>query len=213
MPSASRMRCGRSGSLTELVPGGVRQSPAQKWSRRNSPDQVSRRARQEIRRRDSAEEVSRRQPGCPSEPDIQRVDVGAFAAHRQCPGPPRHDPTRLAISAVSTEQRTGAVVPGPHCRSPCRHAQNDDRRAGTQAAHRTLALCHHRRDTGGRRLTPSRLKGLTGTSRPLSTISARAGFSRAAELRIRGGGNRKTNMALMPTERMGPPPGASRRCA
>lgn len=32
-------------ALTELVPGDVRQSPARKSSRRNSPDQVSRRAR------------------------------------------------------------------------------------------------------------------------------------------------------------------------
>src|SRR5882724_5800256 len=35
------------------------------------------------------------------------------------------------------------------------------------------------------------------------------GFRRTAELTIRGGGYRKTNMALMSTERMGPPPGAS----
>src|SRR5207253_948414 len=35
---------------------------------------------------------------------------------RQCPGPPRHDPTRLALSAVSEAERTGTVVPGPHCR-------------------------------------------------------------------------------------------------
>ena len=28
----------------------------------------------------------------------------------------------------------------PHCRSPCRHAQNDDRRTRAQTAHRTLAF-------------------------------------------------------------------------
>src|SRR6516162_1756029 len=43
---------------------------------------------------------------------------------------------------------------------------------------------------------------------PLTTIfGARAGaFSTTAELTIRGGGS---NLALMPTDRMGPPPGAS----
>jgi hypothetical protein len=34
-------------------------------------------------------------------------------------------------------------------------------------------------------------------------------FSTTAELTIRGGGKQYSNMALMPTERMGPPPGAS----
>src|SRR5215472_5529070 len=37
------------------APGDVRQSPARKSSRRNSPDQVSRRACQEIGRRDTSE--------------------------------------------------------------------------------------------------------------------------------------------------------------
>ena len=64
--------------------------------------------------------------------------------------------------------------------------------------------------TGGRRLTSSVLKGLTGTSIPLSTIRrSRWLFSTTAELTIRGGGKPYSNMALMPTERMGPPPGAS----
>ena len=45
---------------------------------------------------------------------------------RQRPGPPWHDPTRLALSAVSEGERTGPVVPGPHCRQPSRHAQDDD---------------------------------------------------------------------------------------
>jgi hypothetical protein len=34
-------------------------------------------------------------------------------------------------------------------------------------------------------------------------------FRRTAELTIRGGGKPYSNVALMPTERMGPPPGAS----
>src|SRR6516164_8988688 len=48
-------------------------------------------------------------------------------------------------------------------------------------------------------------------SMPLTTIfGARAGaFSRTAELTIRGGGKPYSNLALMPTDRMGPPPGAS----
>ena len=46
---------------------------------------------------------------------------------------------------------------------------------------------------------------------PLTTIfGARAGaFSTTAELTIRGGGKPYSNLALMPTDRMGPPPGAS----
>ena len=46
---------------------------------------------------------------------------------------------------------------------------------------------------------------------PLTTIfGACAGaFSTTAELTIRGGGKPYSNLALMPTDRMGPPPGAS----
>src|SRR5271168_1953192 len=40
-------------------------------------------------------------------------------------------------------------------------------------------------------------------------LGARVGFQPTAELTIRGGGTPYSNMALMPTERMGPPPGAS----
>jgi hypothetical protein len=99
-----------------------------------------------------------------------------------CPGPPRHDPTRLALSAVSKEQRTGAMVAGPHGRSPCRHAQNDDRRTRAQAARRTLVICHHGRDAGGRRLTRGRPKGVTEASIHSAPFSARGGFS--ADCRI-----------------------------
>src|SRR6202011_709343 len=34
---------------------------------------------------------------------------------RQRPGPPRYDPTRLALSAVSEGERIGIVVPRPNC--------------------------------------------------------------------------------------------------
>src|SRR5712664_4512061 len=40
------------------------------------------------------------------------------------------------------------------------NAQDDDRRHGTQAADRALALCHDWRDIGGRHLAAGRLKGL-----------------------------------------------------
>src|ERR1700747_415403 len=48
-------------------------------------------------------------------------------------------------------------------------------------------------------------------SMPLTTIfGARAGdFSTTAGLTIRGGGIPYSNLALMPTDRMGPPPGAT----
>ena len=75
-------------------------------------------------------------------------DRRAVARYAGLTGAPWDDPTRLALSAVSKEQRTGPVVPGPHGRSPRRHAQNNDRRPGAQAAHRTLAICHHWRAIG-----------------------------------------------------------------
>src|SRR5258705_68604 len=63
--------------------------------------------------------------------------------------------------------------------------------------------------TEGRRLRTSGWKELPERSDHSALFGARAGFQRDHELRIRGGGNRKTNMALTPTERMGQPPGAS----
>src|ERR1700720_3893032 len=80
------------------------------------------------------------------------------------------DQNSTIIAVVELSQSSwlvAGVLPGIE-RQP--YAQDDDRRAGTQAAHRALALCHDGRDTGGRRLTSSGLKGLTGTSRPLSPI-------------------------------------------
>src|SRR5580700_666593 len=78
-------------------------------------------------------------------------------------------------------------------------------RAGTQTGHRALALCHHWRAIGGRRLTSSVLKGLTGTRIPLSTIRrSRRLFSTTAELTIRGGGKPYTNVALDDDRKNGP---------
>src|SRR5690348_758326 len=110
--------------------------------------------------------------GAPDESGAKRREQGlAKAGNARV----RRDPTRLALSAVSKGQRTGAMVPGPHCRSPCRHAQNDDRRTRAQTAHRTLALCHHWPDAGGRRLTSSGLKGIYRTSITTELFGARAG--------------------------------------
>ena len=87
------------------------------------------------------------------------------------------------------------------------HAQDDDRRAGTQAVDRALAPCHDGRDFGGRRPASGGL-GPPGTaSSPYSALAL--AFSADCRLTIRGGGKPYSNMALMPTERMGPPPGAS----
>src|SRR5215813_3583737 len=71
------------------------------------------------------------------------------------------------------------MVPGPHGRSPCRHPQNDDRRTRAQTAHRTLALCHHWPDAGGRRLTSSGLKGVYRNEVTTELFGARAGFRRS----------------------------------
>ena len=79
---------------------------------------------------------------------------------------------------------------------------NHDRRAGTQVDHCALALCHYWRTTGGRRLTSSVLKGLTGTSISLSTI--RRSRCTTAELTIRGGGMPYSNLALDADRENGP---------
>jgi transposase len=58
-----------------------------------------------------------RYAGLTSAPDESGAKAAGTRASqsRQRPCPPRHDPTRLALSAVSEGQRTGTVVPGPHC--------------------------------------------------------------------------------------------------
>src|SRR5882724_7308492 len=76
-----------------------------------------------------------------------------------------------------------------------------------KTGHRTLALGHHWRDIGGRRPASGRLKARE--EHPLTYSALALAFQRTAELTIRGGGKPYSNMALMPTERMGPPPGAS----
>src|SRR6202007_264132 len=101
----------------------------------------------------------RRPDGCAGRERCQAAGTRACQS-RQCPGPPWDDPTRLALSAVSKEQRNGPVVPGPHGRSPWRHAQNNDRRHGAQAAHRTLAICHHWRAIGRRHPASGKLTNL-----------------------------------------------------
>ena len=49
---------------------------------------------------------------------------------------------------------------------------------------------------------------LTGTSIHSTPFGARASFSADCRIAIRGGGKPYSNVALMPIERMGPPPGA-----
>jgi transposase len=53
--------------------------------------------------------------GSPNESGAKRREQG-LARAGNASGPPWHDPTRLALPAVSEAERTGAVVPGPHCR-------------------------------------------------------------------------------------------------
>src|SRR5205085_11471072 len=63
-------------------------------------------------------------------------------------------------------------------------------------------------DTGGRRFASSGVKGFTRTSIHSTPFGARASFSADCRIAIRGGGKPYSNVALMPIERMGPPPGA-----
>jgi len=83
---------------------------------------------------------------------------------------------------------------------PSRHAQDDDCRAGTQAAHRALALCHHRRDIGGRHLASGRLKALG----ELTYSALRARIQRVLPIDDPRWREPARDMAQMPTERMGP---------
>src|SRR5262249_41850406 len=53
--------------------------------------------------------------GSPDESGAKRREQG-LARAGNARGPPRHDPTRLALSAVSEAERTGTVVPGSHWR-------------------------------------------------------------------------------------------------
>jgi transposase len=53
--------------------------------------------------------------GSPDESGVEATGTRPRQS-RQCPGPPRHGPAGLALSVVSEGERTGPVVPGPHCR-------------------------------------------------------------------------------------------------
>ena len=79
----------------------------------------------------------------------------------------------------------------PHCRSPCRHTQNDDRRTRAQTAHRTLALCHHWADAGGRRLTAGAGRHRSGVlpTGGLGPICARGVTSRGPSSRAHARGS------------------------
>src|SRR5919112_73480 len=68
---------------------------------------------------------------------------------RQCPGPPRHAATGLALPDIPEGQCACAMVSGADGRRARRHPQDDDCGAGPQAAHRALETCHHRRGAAG----------------------------------------------------------------
>src|SRR5208337_1180033 len=56
-----------------------------------------------------------RYAGLTNAPDERRATARTRARQsRQRPGPPRHDPTRLALSDVSEGERAGIVVSRPH---------------------------------------------------------------------------------------------------
>ena len=65
----------------------------------------------------------------------------------------RHDPVGVAFSQISKRQRPGPMVQGANDRWPERDAQDHDRGAGTQTAHRALASRHHGRGAEGHHLT------------------------------------------------------------
>jgi transposase len=109
-----------------------------------------------------------------SRPMRDRRAVARYAGLTGAPdesGAQRHDPTRLALSDVSEGERAGIVVSRPHRRQPKWHAQDHDRRAGTQTGDCALALCHHWRDIGGRHPASGRLNAQTST--PLPTRRSR----------------------------------------
>jgi len=63
-------------------------------------------------------------------------------AGRQRTGAARHDPARLALPDLPEGQRLGAMVSGANRGRTRRHAQDDDRGLGPQAAHRAVAHGH-----------------------------------------------------------------------
>ena len=153
--------------------------------------------------------VARRRPdGCAGRERRQAAGTRACQS-RQCPGPPWDDPTRLALSAVSKEQRTGPVVPDPYGRSPWRHAQNNDRRPGAKAAHRALAICHHWRAIGRRHAASGKLN--EPLEDHLLTLLDAGCWHPQRGLPVDDPRWREpvADVAPMPTKRMGPPPGAS----
>ena len=70
-----------------------------------------------------------------------------------------------------------------------------------------MALCHHRRNIGGRHLASGRLKASGRASSYL--FGARARVQRGLSIDDPRWREPAVDMAQMPTERMGPPPGAS----
>src|SRR5437868_1588316 len=99
-----------------------------------------------------------------AQPDLPLAEVCGPAViltdHREVPL------SEEGWSSTPTRPQTSAQL----IRATRSHAQDNDRRAGTQTGHCALAFCHYWRATGGRRLTSSALKELTGTSIALSTI-------------------------------------------
>ena len=73
---------------------------------------------------------------------------------RQCPGPARPRPAGVALAYVPEGQRLGTMVPQTDRERQRRYPQDNDRRAGTQAADCAVALCNPRRGAAGHRPAP-----------------------------------------------------------
>ncbi len=120
--------------------------------------------------------MSGRGPHAHCEPNEGHPGLARHSQSRQRPGPPRHDPARLALSTVSEGERTGTVGPRPHL-SPW-HASSSSRSGALSrlARHWRASSCVRRAERP--------------PAKHLLTYSALAlAFRAGCRLRIRGGGS------------------------
>jgi transposase len=115
--------------------------------------------------------------GSPDESGIKRREKGTGASGK-CQGPPRHDPTGLAVAHAPEKQRARAMVSNANGGRQARPAENHDRRLGPQAADRTMALRDDGRGADRRGAASGDMSDLTQTEfrRPKRQDSAQVRY-------------------------------------
>jgi transposase len=124
---------------------------------------------------------------------------------RQCSGAPWADPTCLEVPHVPEEWRTCAVVSVSDRGGEGSTQDNHDCGAGPQAPDRAVAHGHDWRGAGGRGDAVSHWSGLTDKHSQFRQLVA---LCDRPPMTIRGGGDTRWAMALMPSEECARCPGA-----